>query len=199
MRPFLEMALVPPIDTISLDGVEGKIEAIAMRQMLKPDTAKVLGTWADGSAAVTVQRRGKGQAIAVGTLAGTSYIRSALKPVPYARGGNKELYNPTEFSSAAASLTRLGVARSDIKRHAECSNNLVETLVMDGDKGTLLTLVNWDNKEEPKLKVKVRLPNKPASVRSVQNQSAIPGWTYAGGVLSFTTDLEWADYILIAK
>jgi hypothetical protein len=36
-------------------------------------------------------------------------------------------------------------------------------------------------------------------VRSVQQQQDIDGWEFNDGILSFTTDLEWADYILIAK
>lgn len=199
MRPLLEMPLVEPIDTISLVGVAGKIDAIAMRQTFTPATAKVIGTWGDGSAAATIQSHGKGEAIAVGTLSGTSYIRSGLRPVPFARGGNRELYNPTEFSPAAAGLAWLGVARSGIKRYAECSNNLVEALIMDSDKGTLLTLVNWDNAVQPALQVKIRVSSKPASVRTVQGQAEIRDWSYRDGVLTFTTDLEWADYILIAN
>jgi len=199
MRPFLEMALVEPIDSISLAGADNALPAIAMRQVLVPADAEVLGTWADGSPAVTMRTLGKGRTIAVGTLAGSSYIRSGLKPVPFARGGHKLLYNPTEFSPAAVQLVGLGVSQADIKRHAECSNNFVETLVMDSDKGTLVTLVNWDNMELPGLQVNVRLPAAPKMVRSVQQQQEIEGWEFNDGILSFTTDLEWADYILIAK
>jgi hypothetical protein len=199
MRPFLEMPLVEPIDSITLAGADSALPAIAMRQVLVPAGAEVRGTWSDGSPAVTMRTLGKGRAIAVGTLAGSSYMRSGLRPVPFARGGNKMLYNPTEFSAAAVQLVGLGVAQADIKRHAECSNNFVETLVMDSDKGTLVTLVNWDNMELPGLQVRVRLPAAPTAVRSVQQQQELEGWEFNDGILSFTTDLEWADYILVAK
>ena len=62
-----------------------------------------------------------------------------------------------------------------------------------------MTLVNWDNMELPGLQVNVRLPAAPKMVRSVQQQQEIEGWEFNDGILSFTTDLEWADYILIAK
>jgi hypothetical protein len=197
LRTFLEMPLVQPIDRITLDGEQETIDAIAMRQVLTPDAAKVIGKWADGSPAVTEHSHGKGKAITVGTLAGTSYIKSGLRRVPFARGGNKELYNPTDFSPAATKLAWLGVAQADIQRHAQCSNGLVEALVMDSDRGTLVTLVNWDNEKQPELTVNVRLANQPKSIRTVQGQKTIRGWSYKDGVLSFTTSLGWADYILI--
>lgn len=199
MRPLLELPLVDSIDSITLDGSEAAIPAMAMRQVLEPGDATVIGKWSDGSAAVTTRDHGKGKAITVGTLAGTTYIRTGLKPIPFARGGDKTAYNPTEFTAAATRLARLGLEQADIAIAAECSNNFVETLVMDSDKGTLLTLINWDNAQQPGLSVKVRVESQPQSVRSVQSQQPLANWTYADGVLSFVTDLEWADYILIEK
>ena len=199
MRPLLEMNLVEPIDSITLQGAEDRIPAIAMRQTLIPNNAKVIGKWSDGSAAVTIRSHGKGKVIAVGTLAGTTYIRTGLKPIPFARGGDKTAYNPTDFTAGATKLAHLGIEHANIDIDATCSNNFVETLIMDSDKGTLLTLINWDNEVQPELTVKVRVDTKPKSVRSVQSQRDLADWTYENGVLAFATDLEWADYILIEK
>ena len=35
------------------------------------------------------------------------------------------------------------------------------------------------------------------SIRSVQQQKKLRGWTYADGTLTLTTELEWADHILL--
>jgi len=71
--------------------------------------------------------------------------------------------------------------------------------VMDSDRGTLLTLVNWDNRPLRGLTVRVRMPAAPRAVRSVQQQRELQGWRYEDGMLTFTTDLEWADYFLLPR
>jgi len=195
LRPYLEMPLVEPIDTITMDGA--RVPAIGMRQALAPDGATVLGKWADGRAAVTMREYGKGKAFAVGTLAGTTYIKSGLRVTPWARGGRKMVYNPTEFDEGATRLVRLAVDAAPLTRDVQCSDNFVEALVMDSSKGTLLTLVNWDNKPLRRLVVKVRMNKAPKLVRSVQQQRQLKGWTFRDGVLTFTTSLEWADYFLL--
>lgn len=198
LRPYLEMPLVEPIGTIALDD-GNRIPAIGIKQVLVTDGASVMGTWADGSAAVTRRQHGRGTVYAVGTLAGSSYIKSGLRKVPFARGGRKMVYNPTEFSAGATRLVRLGVDAVQLNREIECSNNFVEGLVIDNDAGTLVTLVNWDNQPLEDLKVRVRLQDAPRSIRSVQQQRQLKGWDFRDGVLTFNTDLEWADYILLAN
>ena len=106
LRPLLELPLVKPIDTITLDDGE-TIPAVAMKQVLTVDPAsgaRVVGKWNDGGAAVTVRDYGKGKAIAVGTLAGHSYFKTGTKPIPFARGGYKNHYTPVDFDSAATKL-----------------------------------------------------------------------------------------------
>jgi len=197
LRPFMELPLVEPIDTITMG--EKKIPAIALRQDLTPDSAKVLATWADGKPAVTVRELGKGKAFAVGTAAGHTYYRTGLRKTPYARGGKKTVYNPVNFDAAATELALLGAHAKEVARDVKCSNTYVEALVIDNAKGTLLTLVNWDNEPVNGMKATVKLPFKPKSVRSVEQQKDLEGWTYENGELVLTTDLNWADYLLLAK
>jgi len=196
-RPYLELPLADPIDTITLDGAQ--ISAIGMKQVLTPDTAKVLGAWKDGTAAVTVRDLGKGKIFAVGTLAGCTYMKPALRVTPWARGGRKMVYQPTDFDAAATKLALLGAEAKPLNREVTCSNPLVEALVRDSAQGTLLTLVNWDNKQLPGLTVSIKMPAAPKFIRSVQGQKNLPGAKYENGTLTFTTDLEWADYFILAK
>jgi len=197
IRPYLELPLADPIDTITLNGA--KIPAIGMKQILQPADAKVIGTWTDGAPAVTQRTLGKGTIFAVGTLAGTSFMKSGLRVTPFARGGREMIYNPTGYAPAAVQLALLGANAKPLSREVVCTNQYVEALVRDSDKGTLLTLVNWDNKPLPGLKVSIKLPAAPQFVRSVQGQKNLPNVKYANGTLTFTTDLEWADYIILAK
>jgi hypothetical protein len=67
--------------------------------------------------------------------------------------------------------------------------------------GPELLLVSEDGlrMSVPGLTVQVRLPDAPAFVRSVQQQKELEGWQFRDGRLAFTTDLEWADYIILAE
>ncbi|MCE9591661.1 MAG: beta-galactosidase trimerization domain-containing protein [Planctomycetes bacterium] len=196
IRPLLELPLVKPIDTITLDG--RKIPAVGMKQQLVPDGAKVLGTWSDGSAAVTVNEYGKGKAFAVGTLAGSSYMKTGLRVAPFARGGGHTVYNPTEFDPAATRLARLGLEAAPQRPEVECSVPLVESSVIDAKEATLLTLTNWTNSPIKELKVSIRMPAMPKSVRSVEQQRAI-AVTYADGVATFIAPLNEADYFVLER
>lgn len=196
LRTLLELPLFPTIDTLTLES--GKVEAIGMRQALTPDTAKVLGKWSDGSAAVTVREHGKGKVFAVGTLAGNSYMKTGVRVQPWPRGGHKQVYNPTDFQAAATNLVRLGIDAVAVERAASCSEPLVEAVVMDHPKGTLVTLVNWTNQPIKGLEVKVKVPAKPGAVRSVSGQKALTA-QFANGETSFKVDLDEADYILLLK
>lgn len=196
LRTLLELPLLEPIDTITLDG--DKVPAMGMKQTLTPAGAKVLGTWKDGSAAVTAREHGKGKAFAVGSLAGNSYMKTALRVTPWARGGRKMLYNPTDFAPAAERLVRLGVDAKPIPEAVVCSNPHVEGVVLDHPQGTLLTLVNWSNEPLKDLKVTVRLPAKPREARTVSGQKTLPV-EYKDGAASFALPLAEADYILLPK
>ena len=198
VRTLLELPLAEPIGTITMNGQ--KIPAIGMKQKLVPATAKVLGKWEDGCAAVTVNTVGKGKAFAVGTLAGNTYMKTGLKQVPFARGGTKNLYNPVDFDAAATKLVRLGVEAGNPPQDVVCSNPYVEALVIDNpNKGTLLTLVNWSNGPIKDLQVRLKLAHKPKFARSVSQQSNKLPISYAGGVATITTDLTEADFILLPR
>lgn len=197
LRPLLELPLADPIDTIIMGN--DKIAAIGMRQVLTPgDEAKVLATWSDGKAAATVRELGKGKAFAVGTLSATSCMKTALPVRPLARGGNKAPVVPGAFAPAAARLALLGIAAGPLVEEVACSVPAVEGLVIDTAKGSVITLVNWTDKPIAGLQVVVRMPASPIKVRSVQNAKDLKV-TYANGAATFTTDLEWADYIVIPK
>jgi hypothetical protein len=197
LRTLLELPLAAPIDAFKLDRLT--LPAIAMKQQLTPGpAAKPLGAWADGSVAVTARTHGKGMAFAVGGLPGTSYYRSALKAIPFARGGRHTVYNPVDFAPGGISLVRLGVQARPLPRAVACSNPYVEANLIDHKDGTLVTLVNWTNGPLKKLTVGVRLATAPRLSRSVQGQRDLET-TYHDGIARFTIDLDEADYVLLLK
>jgi len=194
IRTLLELPQAPSIGTITMNGET--TPAIGMKQVLTPDTAQTLGTWEDGTAAVTVNSYGKGKAFAVGTLAGNSYMKTALRLTPWARGGRKMVYNPTDFAPAATRLVRLGLTAKPIAAEVTCSNTLVEAVVIDKAQSSLVTLTNWTNAPLKGLKVSVKMAKAPKSARLVGAQKKIP-LTYENGLATFTINLQEADYVLL--
>lgn len=196
IRTLLELPLLELIDTIEVGGK--KLPAVGMRQVLTPESAKVIGTWADGAPAVTVREHGKGKVFAVGTLIGTAYMRSAVRVQPWARGGRHTLYNPTDFDPHLSRLVRLGVDARKPEQAVVCSHACAEGVLIDSPKGTLLTLVNWTNAPLKSLSVRVQLPARPSDVRTVAGQKTLPA-RFEDGTLSFTIDLDEADFVLLPK
>jgi hypothetical protein len=200
IRTLLELPLFPPIDTITFaDDPKASVPAIGMRQALQPDTAKVIARFQDGTPAVTQHTLGKGQAIAIGTLAGVSWMKTGLRVIPFARGGYHTVYNPTDHSPAAKRLVGLPFESVKVPQEAATSVPGVEATVIDHPQtGSLVTLVNWTNSPQKNVEVAVRLPQAPSGVRSVQQQRALES-QYADGVVRFRVDLTEADFILLPK
>jgi hypothetical protein len=197
-RTLLELPLMPPIDTITVGG--DKFEGLAMAEKLTPSSAKVLGTWSDGSAAVTVNELGKGKAYAVSGLPGSANIKAATRPVPFARGGYLHLYTPINTDAKTTKLARLGIDNTkDLAPDVTVSNGRVEALLTENDKGTLVSLVNWnDEAKAPGVKVSVKSAFKPGKVWSTQLQKSLP-FEYKDGSVTFTIDLTDADFVTLRK
>ena len=196
LRTMLELPLLEPIDTISLDGA--KVPAMGMKQVLTPRDAQVIGRWGDGTAAVTVRSLGKGRAYAVGTLPGASWMKTGLRAIPWARGGRGTVYNPSGFHADAEKLVRLAVDSRKPEQAVTCSVPGLEAFAIDSPEGTLVTLVNWTNEPVKNAEVKVRLSAKPSAVRSVQRQAGLAS-KWSDGQVTFAIDLDEADYVLIPR
>lgn len=196
MRTLLELPLCEPI--ASTKGNFILAPAVAMKQDLVPDDAITKRAWFGGGPAATTRSIGKGWVTAVGTLPGTSQMRSALKTIPWARGGKKMVYNPTEFSTDIGSELLWFDFPNEVYVPARCSNNLVESIVLDHKDGTLLTLVNWTNAPVKDLEVQVRMKDAPKTVRTVSGQRNL-AFTAKDGVVTFRLDLAEADYVLLVK
>ncbi len=195
-RTLLELPLAQPIDTFSL--AKTTIPAMGMRQELSPTSAKVLGEWQTGGGAVTIHTLGKGKAIAIGTCPGITWMKTGVKPVPFARGGRTNSYNPEDFSPATKELVLLGVNAGPDRNKPHCNVPGVELIVLDSQKGTLVTAINWTNRRQKDLQIIVPMAKAPKQVRSVCRQKTLPS-RFEKGNLHFSLDLEDADYILLPR
>lgn len=198
-RPLLELPLADAIDTTHPDDLD--LNAIAFQQKLRPATqdVRVLARWKDGSAAITERSLGKGRVYAVGTAIGAAFWHTGLRPLPWARGGRVNLYNPDGFTDSAWRALNLGADAAFLDRETECSKTGVESWLLDNNKGTLLTLVNWTNEEAISgLQVTVKVDRSPKRIFSVTQQKELE-FTYTNGKASFTTDLAAADFVMLNR
>ena len=198
-RPLLELPLAEPIDSSHPDDLE--LAAIAFVQKLRPTApeTRVLVRWRDGSGAVTERALGRGRVFAVGTALGATFWRTALEPVPWARGGRENLYNPTDFSPSARRIMNLAVDTAVLRREAVCSTPGVESFLLDNDRGTLLTLINWTNRAElDGVRVSVKVPFAPREIKSVTNQTPLE-FKFTNGRATFDTHLREGDFIMLMK
>lgn len=198
-RPLLELPLAETIDSSHADDLA--LRGIAFQQKLRPAAPGVrsLVRWRDGSAAVTERVLGSGRIFAVGTAIGASFWKTALRPVPWARGGRVNLYNPVDFDPAVWRILNLGTDAAFLRREIRCSATGVESWLLDNKAGTLVTLINWTNTPRlEQLKVTLRLSAAPARVFSVTSQRSLP-FEFADGTLSFTTTLDEADFIMVNR
>jgi hypothetical protein len=109
------------------------------------------------------------------------------------------LYHPVDFDESAWRIMNLGTDAALLDREITCSRIGVEAFLLDNDKGTLVTLINWTNSPAlNNLQVSVRLPAAPREVFSVTNQQSLD-FHFANGKLSFTTDLAEGDFIMLKR
>ena len=198
-RPLLELPLADVIESTHADDID--LEAIAFQQKLRPqgNDVRVLARWPDGSAAVTERNLGRGRIFAVGTAMGASLWKTALRPVPWARGGKTNLYNPVDFDESAWTVFHLGTDAALLDREFTCPRRGVEGWLLDNRQGTLLTLINWTNEEHlAGLRISVKVSQRPKSVFSVSQQTGLD-FEYRNGKVTFATELDAADYIMLKR
>jgi hypothetical protein len=200
MRTLLELPMCEAIDHLTLSN-GSTVPIVAMKQELTADDAKPTGRWQGSKADVvsaTQRKLGKGVVIAVGAPIATSYMRTAVKQAPWARGGRHTVYNPTEYDKTLHALIAAPCTEVAVEQPATCSNPLVESIVLDDKTGTLLTLVNWTNGPVKDVEVRVRMKDAPKTVRTISGQRDLE-FSAKDGIVAFRIDVAEADYVLLLK
>ena len=177
------------------------LSAVAFQQKLKPVSpdVRVLARWRDGSAAIAERPLGRGKIFTIGTAIGASFWKTALKPLPWARGGRVNLYNPIDFDASTWRILNLGTDAALLDREIQCSQTGIEGLLLDNNKGSLVTLINWTNESTLEdVPVSVKLPAAPREVFSVTGQQKLD-FEFSNGKLHFTTDLAEGDFIMLKR
>ena len=187
---------MPWLDQITREGAPD-VGVLGMKIAFKPKTASVIGTFADGTPAVALNRFGKGRAIFIATSPGVSYAKDAGFVA-------KELKE--KWPEAQRDFINATVRGAGIPRLVELSHPVVEAGVFESEAGSALVLANFTYQPIPHLQVKIPLKNIPQTVRSTEYgilefkvEPSSPELQENGynQVVTFSLALGWSDILVV--
>ena len=174
-------------DEVRLGGADAAFGTIGVKVRFEPQSARVLGTFKDGAAAVVENAFGKGRAVYVGACPGISYAKDAR-------------FVPDQLAERWPEAQRAFITdlarRRGVPRLVELSHPVVEAGVWDAEGGTALVLANFTYEPIKALGVTVGAAGPVTSVRSVETGPLAFTATNANKV-AFKVDLGLSDVILI--
>jgi hypothetical protein len=149
------------------------VTAYAMKSVADVKSARVLGTWEDGSPAATINASGQGRAIWIGALPGLSYVR----------GSNMSAEGlTTEYPQNVRSVINAPVEIAKVQKDVELSTPVVEATLQESEKGAIVTLVNYTMKPLDSITMTAR-PSKPVKrAVLVSTNKEIPFTKTADGI-----------------
>ena len=157
--------------------VAGDFDAIGIRSyttaasVSRATTPTVLGSFADGSAAVLRTNVGKGAAVHFNFLPGLSYLPNATNW--------QRLPLPSEFPHTLRATLVAAAINAGVELLVRCSSEFVETPLLVGSAGAVLTVLNWRDSSsanftaESSLQINMTLPFEPKTVESVSHGSGV--------------------------
>lgn len=173
------------------------LPVFAVRSRIK--LAGAYGLWAfeDNSPAVTKHTLGKGHATYCGFLPSLSYYKPAIPLRPVDRGATDDSmihFLPTEFDRGAAALIALPAAR--LERPVDCSEALVETMVIQSKHGVVIPLMNWSGQPVQRLEISIYI-DVPGTL-SLASGAHVKAERKDNKVVA-TLDLDAADALILRK
>lgn len=201
-----DLPSIKAIDTITFQLPENeaacKIDSYCYKQQITvaEKNATIIGKFKDGSAAVVINKFGKGQAILIAGFPGTAYLKKAIPIRPFDRGMRKDSFChfiPTDFDEEAARLIRYPTEIVGIRKNVICSEPLVESTVLESEAGMAVPLMNFSEKKLDALQVKIQKPIKFSSVDTVMGGKTT--YTVDGDFIVLTLPLDLTDVVLLPR
>lgn len=178
-------------------------QSYGLRSRIVNESAKVEGTFADNSPALTRHSVGKGQALYFAFLPGLAYFKPALPLRPVDRGAVDDTLShflPTDFNEPIFTLlwhTSANPVNKTITIPVHCTDLLVEPTIIQAPQGVVIPLVNWRPRSIKKLTVIVGIP---VPTGSVTLASGRPVQVRRDGDNTiFNLDLDVADALILRK
>lgn len=193
-----DLPFVVPMDhaTWQFGGQRYQLPVIGAKAEIRPTTADVVGTFSDGSPAVTRRSMGEGVAFYCAFLPGLTYFKPAIPLRPVDRGTTDEAMNhflPTTVDRGAGALVAAPAAGLELP--VECSKPLVEASLVESPHGLLVTLVNWTGQPVPNLRVRLRIP--PPAGRAALATGGALRVAKDGEATVYQFDLDVADALVL--
>ncbi len=190
-----DLPFVSPVETVTV-GPEQLPAFGAVSKGKAAAGTQVLGTFADGSPAVTLRNAGQGTVAACSFLPGLTYFKSAIPRKPLDRGTTPDAmahFLPVNFDWRIGEM--IGQIVPAGLRPVTTNIRLVEANVIESKAGTAIALTNWSTTPVKGLKVTVNIPvpTKQATLstgRPVKREMA-------NGKTVFTLDLDVADTLVL--
>ena len=194
--PFAEPVDVVTWNAPSLDAVA--MPVIGARSRFRVNGAEAVGTFNDGSPAITLKQTGRGIAIYCGFLPGLAYFKPAIPMRPVDRGTTDDSmahFIPTNFDLTAAAL--IGQVAGGVQRPVVCSDPLVEARIISAPQGLLIPLVNWRGQPLKDLSVTV-VTGRPVKEAVLASGGRLDGpISRVVGAMTFRLDLDVADALIL--
>ena len=109
------------------------------------------------------------------------------------------IWSLNDFDESAWRIMNLGTDAALLDRQIQCSQTGVESWLLDNNRGTLATLVNWTNQPVLKdVRVSVKSSFAPREVFSVVGQKKLD-FVYESGKAVFQMDLAEGDFVMLKK
>lgn len=199
LRPRVEVPRLGALDHVQYahDGPMVSFDAVAWQERLTPglDTA-VLGRFTDGSPAVTVHPHGAGQAVLVGTLPGTAYLRSgAPAPAPLPDRGPFMHQALTAYGGSLRQLIS-GWAADSAPGWPRLSQPFVEAGLIETSKRVLVPLANFG---DPGVQLSLSVPQVGPATRVWTIQHGDVPFVQRGDEIDVTMWMELVDYLVIER
>lgn len=155
-----------PLDhvTIGTNSTAARLPIYAARARVLARDAEILGTFSDGTPAITRRRTAKGEAYWLGFLPGLSYFKPALplRPVDQSMAVDSMAhFLPTNFDRIAIAL--IEEFTDPVSSPLRCDNPLVEGALLVGTNGTLIPLINWSGAAITNLQVRLAVTGEVAA------------------------------------
>lgn len=177
LKPMGQMTFSSPLPA-------GPVEAYGLKATAEIKTARVIGTWPDGSAAATINDSGAGKAIFIGALPGVSYVR----------GSNMGPGFTTEYPGAVRDLINAPAILAGVRKDVELDVPVVEATLQDGDKGAVVTMVNYTMKPIAKVTLRAKVSRPVQRAVAVSDGKELPVSTN-GDTVTLSLPLGMTEFV----
>ncbi len=189
---------LPALDRVQLGDLE--IGALVWKQAILPSDGRVIGRFADGTAAVVEKAHGKGRAVLFGFFPGMAYLQGGLPLRPVDRAATDAGFNhflPTGMDPRVRQALVDAFLPPGFVRPVATSQPLVEATLIEtkSPRRLAVPLMNFSGTPLPSVTVSLRGLGAWSKVRSVERG---PLQLESGeGVTNVTLPLDVADMLLL--